>query len=379
MKHIERKKATIALSYAAYADNLEVEIDRAHDKIIDTLLKLRPYIGKYDIIWGPAIYKTKYEIFCDSLVFIAQCKEDPSEYFIAIRGTDPVSLDTFIYENYDVFEQVWWDYGSAPLQAKISKAMYTALHDLLQAESYNKYRNCKTGMVDFLTDIINHNKKKVDITITGHSLGGGVSSTLALWLHDKIPFLWPEKPFDLHVFSYAGPTAGNEAFAAYSDRIIGNVCHRFVNPLDMAPKLWNKNDILSLFKLYKPIASIDPISLFVLKLISFLLKNKGYTQIKTMEPVESELKASLDSYWFQMIYQHIEPYLDEFVSLVEKDMEVTDKETFKKSLMTLFGFKEFGEKTPSKLHIFMYGLKMFWSAFKTTCKTIVQRIFGIHK
>lgn len=372
MKHLKREKITLALSYATYADNLLATVDRAHDKIAATLYALEPYIGRHEIVWGPAVHSSsKNEVFCDALIMITQNKEEPTEYTVAIRGTNPVSLDSFVYEDCDVMEQIWWDYGNAPSNAKISRATYTALHDLLQAESYNKHRKCKTGLVDFLCDLINQDKKKISLMITGHSLGGALAPTLALWLHDKEPFLWPNKEVDMHAYAYAGQTTGNKAFSEYLNQTLGNRCYRFANPYDIIPRLWNKNDLKSLLKLYEPVAKIGIFQFIIFKLTYFLLRNRDYTQIEQQICIDSQLHEELNIYWLQSSYQHMIPYLDEFIRIAEMDYEVTDKEKFRFEILEIFGFGDFSK--PSELKISLFGAKLYWCAFTTACKTLLNR------
>ena len=42
---------------------------------------------------------------------------------------------------------------------------------------------------------------------------------------------------------FAGPTAGNTDFARYTDARIGDVLHRWVNQLDVAPLAWNESSL----------------------------------------------------------------------------------------------------------------------------------------
>ena len=86
----------------------------------------------------------------------------------------------------------------------------------------------------------------LDVTVTGHSKGGALSSTFALLLaqtrgEDGVPaaMRWDRAgTATVSCYSYAGPTAGNAAFAALSDRVIGDRCHRITNRLDVVPHAW---------------------------------------------------------------------------------------------------------------------------------------------
>ncbi len=53
--------------------------------------------------------------------------------------------------------------------------------------------------------------------------------------HDR----WdPDERATVNCWSYAGPTAGNAAFAALTDDLLGQRCRRISNRLDMVPHAW---------------------------------------------------------------------------------------------------------------------------------------------
>jgi hypothetical protein len=92
----------------------------------------------------------------------------------------------------------------------------------------------------------------VEMTVSGHSLDGALSPTLALWLLDT------QKQWDHHdramisVYAYAGPTPGNDAFASYFDARFGDRVHRIANPLDVVTHALNVGDLADLKALYTP-------------------------------------------------------------------------------------------------------------------------------
>jgi hypothetical protein len=99
----------------------------------------------------------------------------------------------------------------------------------------------------------------VRITVTGHSKGGALASTLALWLADtqgdsasEPAVAWdPQRRAIIRCVAFAGPTAGNAAFAAHSDHVIGDDCRRVVNPLDVAPCAWDVATLRTIPTLYR--------------------------------------------------------------------------------------------------------------------------------
>lgn len=101
-------------------------------------------------------------------------------------------------------------------------------------------------LVHFLRAAVRSSDTPLEITVTGHSKGGALSSTLALWLAQRQgaegvrPWhRWdPDHNATVSCWSFAGPTAGNSEFANMSDDLIGGHCHRFVNRLDLVPHAW---------------------------------------------------------------------------------------------------------------------------------------------
>jgi hypothetical protein len=85
------------------------------------------------------------------------------------------------------------------------------------------------------------------VTVTGHSKGGALAPALALALEQlrgrrrvRRRDRWdPHEQATVQCFSFAGPTTGNVEFAALSDRLIGERCHRIANRLDIVPHAWS--------------------------------------------------------------------------------------------------------------------------------------------
>src|SRR5207253_5383677 len=97
----------------------------------------------------------------------------------------------------------------------------------------------------------------IELNVTGHSLGGALAPTLALWLKD-IQWSWNTAGnVQISAMPSAGPSAGNSAFSHYSDRTLATT--RFVNSLDVVPHAWNERTLSQLKNLYAPSIPEDPI------------------------------------------------------------------------------------------------------------------------
>jgi len=170
----------------------------------------------------------------------------------------------------------------------------------------------------FLGNVVRESRQPVQIYVTGHSKGGPLSSTVALWLADTqggdpVP---PEDQWDInrvatvHAYSFAGPTAGNGKFALHSDDVIGSRCWRIANRQDIAPHVWAVNDINQIPDIY---GSTGIEHALLAKTSAALIKNVGtldYQQTgKNVEPFTSALKPTV-SFAEQAVYQHLDAYFE---------------------------------------------------------------------
>ena len=168
----------------------------------------------------------------------------------------------------------------------------------------------------FLASAVKQAGDSLDIIVTGHSKGGGLASTVALWLADTQGTnvaeteQWdPDGRATIRCFSYAGPTAGDEAFAGHSNSVIGARCRRIANALDVVPQAWAVSDLRKIPSLYAP--SIPPIP-GMAELIEIIASTVGplrYTQIATGEVFAGKVNPGLPLFLAQVVYQHLEAYL----------------------------------------------------------------------
>jgi hypothetical protein len=156
----------------------------------------------------------------------------------------------------------------------------------------------------------------VDVVVTGHSKGGALAPTLALWLADiqgsevAPEFRWDEsRTATVRCFSFAGPTAGNQAFAQHSNDVIGPRCHRIVNPLDVVPRAWEAAGLAAIPTLYdhaRPIALLDDLVAEIGEDVGAL----GYTHIGNhVETLRAQEEDGLRDFFLQLVHQHLTGYL----------------------------------------------------------------------
>lgn len=265
---------------------------------------------QWELVWGPGLAVLKDDVYDDNLSFVARKLDEPNTYVVATRGTNPVSLRDWAIEDFDVGKQVDWQYGSPPAgsRPRISQATQIGLNKLLDMRADSTVPGAGTTLAEFLREEC-QNAPGARIYVTGHSLGGALAPTLALWLVDE---LVPQLPgqVDVSYVSFAGPTAGNADFAAYSDARLGAQSHRVANSLDIVPHVWNTRSILELYTIYaKHLLIPGPIiSLAITGVCCFTL-GKGYTQVQADAPaIPGEYNRVLYNYLLQVIYQHAYGY-----------------------------------------------------------------------
>src|SRR5713101_5560204 len=172
---------------------------------------------------------------------------------------------------------------------------------------------------EFLKTVIAQSEGPVEVHVTGHSKGGAVSSTLALWLaetqgHDPVPEedQWdPRHRATVYAYSFAGPTAGNGKFAAHSNGVIGPRCHRIVNRLDVVPHAWAVSDLEQIPSLYE----LPEVEQRILKDVV----DKGIQSVKALDyqqvgGVVTELPGALvrgKPLLLQLVHQHLDGYLQQ--------------------------------------------------------------------
>jgi hypothetical protein len=148
---------------------------------------------------------------------------------------------------------------------------------------------------------------------TGHSLGGLLASTMALWLADYLSENGRDDlltKLTLDVFSYAAPTAGNRAFAAYCGSRIPDR-RRYACGLDIVPCAWEEAALELLPSLYKPDIEMQGITRSLYDFCLGLTRGREYSQPGAPMKVPSRVAPIQNGlFLLEAIYQHAMPYLD---------------------------------------------------------------------
>ena len=186
-------------------------------------------------------------------------------------------------------------------------------------QRYRSSREAGSDLLTFLAAAIENATGPLDIVVAGHSKAGALASTVALWLAetqgDRTPAeeRWdPGRRATVHCWSYAGPTAGDAAFARRSDALLGARCHRVWNDLDIVPRAWCIDDLVSVPALYEPAIGRLPLVGDLVDTIVHKVKPLAYTQLGgDVHRICGKVDPAKPYFFVQLAHQHFDAYLSE--------------------------------------------------------------------
>ena len=312
------ERLTVELSFITLAGFWYTDSVQTAQAVTDLMAGMLP---RQEIVWGPAVHQPDANIAgkpiftSDALAFISR-DIDSGEYYVVFRGTNPISADEWYSQDFLVQDQVPWlelSPGPAPEDAKVSDGTARAVTMRKELRPEPGFAGEDITLAEALIAILEDSPGPCVMHFTGHSLGGLLAPTMALWLVDKLDEsergdLAAKLQFD--VYAYAGPTAGNEAFAAYCESRIPR-CARYTNDLDIAPRAWSEETMLPLPSLYEPLIEMDAVTKSLYDISLDLSRGKGYTQPFERVAVPGKIVVARgDIYLLEAAYQHSIPYLD---------------------------------------------------------------------
>jgi triacylglycerol lipase len=202
-------------------------------------------MGNWQCVWGPAQSTDQ-----SNLAFVAAYYPTlgvPELVVVAIRGTD-VAVDAWgvikqMWEDLDVLdpEPFPWLPGcsGAPLVAQGTLDGLSAVRLL----TYGGQR-----LLAFLTAFLGESQnQQARLVVTGHSLGGCLTTVVAPWLHVSLSGQGISKA--ILPATFAAPTAGNPDFATCFDSTFPSSL-RYFNSLDIVPLAWES--LAAIKTIYKP-------------------------------------------------------------------------------------------------------------------------------
>lgn len=176
-------------------------------------------------------------------------------------------------------------------------------------------------LLSFLADEARATGAPIDVTVTGHSKGGALASTVALWLKDALdsqdlPARWDgARGARVSAYAFAAPTPGNAAFADRIDRVLADDHHHLRNRNDIVTHAWQVDELERIPGLYAPrrmaLEPLIPLIASNVRALDYRQARAGVTTFAgTLDPGRGVA--------MEFIHQHLDAYLDELGLLDER-------------------------------------------------------------
>lgn len=232
----------------------------------DVLSDTGSIIGNdWKAIWGPIVYvkdSTSISVHADNTMGMYYSPKE-NLIVIAIAGTNINSPFGWFTEDFSVSKTVPWESITGVSDSgNIAHGTSVGLKILLNMKD-SKGTTIISALQAFL--IANPTLKNIDIAVAGHSLGGALSPTLALYLLNKKSSWDSQEIANIGAFPTAGPTPGDEDFAKYYEDQINSNNITYLsqhNSIDVVPHAWQKEDLADIPTIYKdnivPPSSANP-------------------------------------------------------------------------------------------------------------------------
>lgn len=185
-------------------------------------------------------------------------------------------------------------------------------------------------LFDFLAAAMSSSSvTQAGICFTGHSLGGPLSSTLALHARDTQTAWDPQSKATVTTINFAGPTAGDDNFAKYFDNAFSYTTNALPywtspaglssyadcirNSLDLAPMAWNSATLKSAPSTYDwHLLFPKPGTSEIVGDIASALESQAYTQIQASQALWTGTfvseSGSGDKWLEEVETQHVDAY-----------------------------------------------------------------------
>lgn len=340
-------KENLALSFIASSGKLLTEPTPSmiYEYAIESLRRSELVEGEFEIVWGPAVLKadedgTGENRQDDYVIYMAKNLKNPDDFRVAIRGT-VTPFDAVV--DLDI-NQVEWNsvYSNSPSGLKISEGASIASNTIIKGQSNNLPGKGLT-LFDFINTLSSQSGKGIDITFTGHSLGGCLAMTLALYY--KLRFIEKESSINksdvkVHCCTFAAPTAGGKMFVDYAAKIFNGENEsgdtyqskflRVFNTNDLVPCAWVSDELRRFRNLYDDVSPVpENIKKFVLDSVVSSLDElpagDKYTQPNLVLMFSFPLTSETSDWKVQVGYQHGDAYPG-FYNLISKDVDLNSKD-----------------------------------------------------
>ncbi|CAQ85005.1 MULTISPECIES: lipase family protein [Photorhabdus] len=332
---LQDQRINLALSFISGSGSIITEQSEptlVAENIKESLEKSIITANRFSIVWGPAVFridngKNTKDNKDDHVLFIVKNRRFPYDYRIVIRGS--WSDVNWQIENFAVHETVNWSLWDSNIpadfkDAKISYGTHLALDYIVNQAKSNNTPGYGESLIDAI-DKISQEKGIHNITITGHSLGGVLASTLGLYLK-RLYLNKGKNNIRINVCAFASPITGNNVFSSYVKYIFNSISiksyksHflRIYNRKDIISLIWHLDGLAQIPTIYEPLIKIDEELMNKFQKIVLIVKDKDYTKLTPDLPFTAPLLESSPDLNNQVVFQHIKAYANQYgMNLVE--------------------------------------------------------------
>lgn len=223
-------QVTFTLSILAYTDETPKFLESIEEQELrmfgDINAQLAQLAPDWSVVWGPSLSPTRA-----NMMYVA-VNGTTNEYAIAFRGTD-------VKDFLDLFEDLRTrKLTSYPFLANANIANGTnEAFGILQGMTgfTNGNKDGGTSTLDtFLSSVT-----PTTLYVTGHSLGGCLSTVVAPWMAKS----GGVASTNIQVYTYAAPSAGDQGFADAFNAMFDAAAtppraYRYYNTIDVVPNAW---------------------------------------------------------------------------------------------------------------------------------------------
>jgi hypothetical protein len=266
--------------------------------------------GSWKCVWGPVQNSDDA-----NLVYVAAYYDGPSGLpvlcAIVTRGTEYESAEGLLqelWEDMDVVKQVPWPWpnGHNPGDASVAQGTLDGLGVVTSLTWQNQ------TVLGFVSGFVGSpaNEGPV-IVVTGHSLGGCLTTVLAPWLQYQLSQRNITAP--IVPTTFAAPTAGNASFITMYQGTFP-YCPRWYNSLDCVPMAWNNlSGIKSVYDAYGLSCPVDVRAAIDVFIGAMDLAGVTYSQQTANNAPLSGVFQTGDTWFQEMAHQH---YSTTYASLI---------------------------------------------------------------
>lgn len=306
-------------------------------KAINAALPTYPNLeNDWQIVWGPALFHSEY---CANkqanLTFVAQSRSNPASYIVATRGTNADNTWEWLAEDFDAKLIPWITPKAITPTPYICRATTTGLRIILETvpathppAGYDPLPQAGYSLTEFLSNLTSA-QKPIELCFTGHSLGGALAPTLALWfkqaqgkhISPKNDFYtipqWDENSVaKISCVAFAGASVGDRGFNRYFQGQLGDNYVRIYNSNDPVPHGFAELYLVSaLYGKQIKMTAAQQAGLEILGGVVEFTQNEVHAVYENL-PYTKSFLCPVDSmmleYATQFHYQHVTAYQKEF-------------------------------------------------------------------